>query len=160
MSTVKAIRISRIALLIGALLMASSAFASEKDNCVAVGGTFLTNVGGLGDNTTLGVITGDLKGAVGVQILGQSSWPNGTTIISVQHHLVTETGDTVFIDPANAIGVFVTPGLFALTSYKIHLSGGTGKYKDASGDMSAIGEADFNAGQLIGRYTGQICFPK
>jgi hypothetical protein len=23
--------------------------------------------------------------------------------------------------------------------------------------MSAIGEADFNTGQIIGRYTGQIC---
>jgi hypothetical protein len=141
-------------------LLAGSAFAAEKDNCVAVGGSFLTNVGGFGDNTTLGVITGDLKGAVGVQILGESAGPNGTTIISVQHHLVTETGDTVFIDNAQAIGVFVAPGLFALTNYQIHLSGGTGKFKGASGDMSAIGEADFNSGQLIGRYTGQICYAK
>ena len=160
MHRLKTSQLFRIVPLAFVLLISSIAFADENGNCVKVGGAFLTNVGGFGDNTTLGVITGDLKGAVGVQILGESAGPSGTTIISVQHHLVTDTGETVFIDPANAIGVFVAPGLFALTSYKIHLSGGTGKYKNASGDMSAIGEADFNSGQLIGRYSGHICFAK
>ena len=74
---------------------------------------FMTNLGGFGNNTTLGVITGDIRGAVGVQILGITT-ANGTTTVTVQHHLVTEAGDTVFIDQAQAIGVFVTPDLFAL----------------------------------------------
>jgi len=137
------------------LLLVSSAWAAAN-HCAPVGGTFLTNVGGFGNNTTLGVITGDIKGAVGVQILGVTT-VNGVTTVTVQHHLVTETGDTVFIDQAEAIGVFVAPGLLAITNYKFHLSGGTGRFKDAHGDMSAIGEADFNAGHLIGRYTGRLC---
>jgi hypothetical protein len=60
----------------------------------------MTNVGGFGNNTTLGVITGDIKCAVGVEILGIKTASDGTTTLTVQHHLVTETGDTVFIDQA------------------------------------------------------------
>jgi hypothetical protein len=138
------------------VLLVSSALAEPK-HCAPVGGAFLTNVGGFGDNTTLGVITGDIKGAVGVQIVGFTTAADGTTTISVQHHLVTETGDTVQIDPAQAIAVSVAPGLFAITKYQIHISGGTGRFQGATGDMTAIGEADFNTGHLIGRYTGKLC---
>jgi hypothetical protein len=66
-----------------------------------------------------------------VQILGITT-ANGTTTVTVQHHLVTEIGDTVFIDQAQAIGVFVTPDLFALTNYHFHLSGGTGRFEGAT----------------------------
>jgi hypothetical protein len=92
------------------LLLVSTAMAAPK-HCAPVGGTFITNVGGFGNNTTLGVITGDIKGAVGVEILSIKTAGDGTTTIAVQHHLVTETGDTVFIDQAQAIGVSVAPGL-------------------------------------------------
>jgi hypothetical protein len=138
------------------LLLVTNALAAPK-HCAPIGGTFSTNLGGFGPNTTLGVITGDLKGAVGVQVVGMNTASDGVTTVTVQHHLVTETGDTVFIDQAEAIGVFVAPGLFALTNYHIHISGGTGRYKGATGQMSAIGEADFNSGILIGRYTGELC---
>ena len=137
------------------VLLVSSALAAPK-HCAPVGGAFMTNLGGFGENTTLGVITGDIKGAVGVQILGMTT-ADGTTTVKVQHHLVTETGDTVFIDPAQAIGVFVTPNLFAITNYHFHVSGGTGRFQGATGDMSAIGEVDFSTGHLIGRYTGNLC---
>jgi hypothetical protein len=137
------------------LLLVSSALADPK-HCAPVGGAFMTNLGGFGENTTLGVITGDIKGAVGVQILGMTT-VDGTTTVTVQHHLVTETGDTVFIDQAQAIGVFVAPALFAITNYHFHVSGGTGRFQGATGDMSAIGEVDFSTGHLIGRYTGNLC---
>jgi hypothetical protein len=137
------------------LLLVGSALAAAN-HCAPVGGTFMTNVGGFGANTTLGVITGDIKGAVGVQILGVTTG-DGITTVTVQHHLVTETGDTVFIDKAEAIGVFVAPGLLAITNYHFHVSGGTGRFNDATGDMSAIGEVDFNAGHLVGRYSGHLC---
>lgn len=137
------------------LLLVNSALAAPK-HCAPVGGAFMTNLGGFGENTTLGVITGDIKGGVGVQILGMTT-SNGTTTVTVQHHLVTEAGDTVFIDQAQVIGVFVAPGLFAVTNYQIHVSGGTGRFEGASGDLSAIGEADFNTGQLVGRYSGKLC---
>jgi len=105
----------------------------------------------------LGVATGDLKGAVGVQILSAS--PDFTTI-TVQHHWVTDSGETLSIDQATVRGTFVAPGLLAVTDYKVHLSGGTGRFANASGDMTAIGEIDFNTGHAVLRYSGKVCFTR
>ena len=127
--------------------------------CEAIGGAILTNLGGFGQidgaPTTMGVATGDLKGAVGVQILSAS--PDFTSI-TVQHHWVTENGETLAIDQAVAHGVFVAPGLLAVTDYKVHISGGTGHFAEAKGDTTAIGEIDFNTGQAVLRYRGTVCF--
>ncbi len=127
-------------------------------HCSDVGGVILTNVGGFGliDGmpTTMGTATGDLRGALGVQIVSNS--PDFSTV-GVQHHWVTENGEILSIDPAQAHGVFVAPGLFAITQYQVHLSGGTGRYASATGDISFIGEIDFNSGGAVLRYTGNIC---
>lgn len=127
-------------------------------HCVPIGGAALTNLGGFGPNTTLGIATGDLRGALGVMILSTSQGPGNTTLLHVQHHWVTESGDFVFIDPATATSAQVAPGLFAIVNYPAHLSGGTGKFAGATGDFTSIGEADFNTGHLVLRYSGQVCF--
>ncbi|HKW19493.1 MAG TPA: hypothetical protein VJO35_18430 [Terriglobales bacterium] len=133
------------------------AFAKDP-HCSEIGGVILTNLGGFGtiDNnpTTMGVATGDLKGAIGVEILSISA---DYSTFSVQHHWVTDSGETLTIDNAQAHGTFVGPGLYAITDYKIHLSGGTGRFADASGHMTAIGEIDFNSGQVVLRYSGKVC---
>src|SRR5438552_11896786 len=59
-----------------------------EHHCVPVGGSIITNFGGFGPNTTLGTATGDLRGAVGVNIVGASV---GTSVgslgsFTVQHH--------------------------------------------------------------------------
>src|ERR1700751_4848769 len=91
-------------------LLTVSGFA-KTPTCSDVGGAILTNVGGFGQidgsATTMGVATGDLKGAIGVQIL--SATPDFSTI-TVQHHWVTEDGETLSIGQAEAHGVFVAPG--------------------------------------------------
>jgi len=83
------------------LLLASltvNGFA-QNPHCTAVGGAILTNLGGFGvidgSPTTLGVATGELKGALGVQIVSASS---DFTTITVQHHWVSEDGETLNID--------------------------------------------------------------
>jgi hypothetical protein len=131
---------------------------SAFGQCVHVGGGIVTNVGVISPNRTLGTATGDLKGAVGVQIISQSAGPDGTTVFSVHHFWVTEAGDTIFVKPARLTAAPVAPGLFAVVAYPVSISGGTGKFKGAAGKISLIGEADFNAGQIGLRYTGQICF--
>jgi hypothetical protein len=52
---------------------------SAFGQCVYVGGGIITNVGVISPDRTLGTATGDLKGAVGVQILNRpgSPGPNG-----------------------------------------------------------------------------------
>jgi hypothetical protein len=131
---------------------------SAFGQCVHVGGGVITNVGVISSDRTLGTATGDLKGAVGVQIISQSPGPNGTTVFTVHHFWVTEAGDTIFVEPAQLTAVPVAPGLFAVVTYPISISGGTGKFKGATGKLKIIGEADFNAGEIGLRYTGQVCF--
>jgi hypothetical protein len=145
------------------LFLAATAAAQgsgSDSKCQPIGGFLATNVGGWGPNTTMGVVAGDLAGAVGVEILGISESPAGLVDVKVHHHWVTTTGETLTIDEAHAYGVYVAPGLLAVTDYKVHLSGGTGRYKNATGDISVIGEADFNAGHLGLRFTGQLCYPE
>jgi len=140
------------------VLLAGSSFA-KAPQCKQVGGAILTNLGGFGEidgnPTTLGLATGYLKGALGVQVLTAS--PDFTSI-TVQHHWVTEDGETLSFDQATLHGAYVGPNLLAVTEYKVHLRGGTGRFSRARAELSSIGELDFNTGHAILRYSGTICF--
>jgi hypothetical protein len=131
---------------------------APRSHCSLVGGTITTNFGGIDQNTTLGTATGDLKGAVSGTILGTPGpGANGTVVFHIQHHWVTETGDTLFFDPATATTVPLSQTLFAIVTYPVHLTGGTGRYAGATGDLTAIGEVDLVNGTVF-RYSGQVCF--
>jgi hypothetical protein len=45
-----------------------------------------------------------------------------------------------------------------VTEYKVHLSGGTGRFANATADLSSIGEVDFNTGHAVLRYSGTVCY--
>lgn len=132
--------------------------ATAFGQCLHVGGGVVTNVGVISPDRTLGTATGGLAGAVGVQILGETPGPNGTTVFLVHHYWVTDQGDTIFVEPAQLTAVPVAPGLFAVVTYPVSISGGTGRFAGATGKLTAIGEADFNAGKIGLRYSGQVCF--
>ena len=138
-------------------LLAVHAYGANP-HCSAVGGAILTNLGGFGQidgwPTTMGVATGDLKGAIGVQIVAAS--PDFTSI-TVQHHWVTDAGETLSIDSATLYGAYVTSTLLGVKEYKAHLSGGTGRFEHATGDMSFMGEIDLGSGQVVLRYSGRVC---
>lgn len=144
------------------LLLASLAVNgfAENPHCAAVGGAILTNLGGFGvidgSPTTLGVATGDLKGALGVRIVSAS--PDFTRI-TVQHHWVSEDGETLNFDQATLHGTYVSQTLLAVTEYKIQLiNGGTGRFANATGNLSSIGELDFSTGHAVLRYSGTVCY--
>ena len=138
---------------------AQSASGAEGSHCTRVSGTVMTNFGGFDQNTTLGTATGDLRGAVTGTILGSGPGPNNTVVFHVQHHWVTETGDTLYFDPATATVIPVPPSqtMFAIVTYPVHLRGGTGKFAGATGDLTSIGEVDLSSGTVF-RYSGQVCF--
>jgi len=117
----------------------------------------MTNLGAVDAATTMGVATGDLKGAVGATILSTEG-TGDTLILHVQHHWVTESGDTLDFAPATATTTQVAPGLYAMVTYPVHLKGGTGKFAGATGDITNIGEADLGTGRVVTRYVGQICY--
>jgi hypothetical protein len=144
------------------------AFAQSDEgdrHCVPVAGTVMTNLATIGQSTTLGTATGDLKGAVAATILNVSPGPHGTTLFSVQHHWVTEAGDTLLFDPALATVVPVTPTLFAVVTYPLKLIGGTGRFEGATGTFDhTMGEIDvpnfpsLAGGRTVFRISGNVCF--
>ena len=118
----------------------------------------MTNFGAIDAATTMGNATGDLQGAVSGTILGTPQpGSGGTVVFHVQHHWVTDTGDTIFFDPAVATTIPVSQTVFAIVTYPVHIKGGTGKFAGATGDLSNIGEVDISSGTVF-RYTGQVCF--
>src|SRR5215831_2172415 len=90
-------------------------------HCVPLGGTVMTNF--ISPDTTLGTATGDLRGAISASLLGAPQpGPGGTVVFHVQHHWVTESGDTLTIDPAFATTTPVSQTLFAVVTYPVHIS--------------------------------------
>lgn len=147
---------------VGALCLLAASWATAEPvrkakECNPLGGSVMTNLGVVDANTTLGSATGDLKGAVAVTILDIQPGDNGTTVFTVQHHFVTETGDALFVDKAQATAAPVAPGLFAVVTYPLRIIGGTGRFKGATGTIDNIGEVDLNSGHTVFRYSGQIC---
>jgi len=147
------------------ILVATVAGAFDLDDrgeCLAVGGSVHTNLGVIPGSTTfgttLGTATGDLKGAAAATILDVTTGADGLTVFTVQHHWVTESGDTIILDVATASARMVAPGLFAIVKYRLAIAGGTGRFKGATGHLDSIGEVDLNAGRTVFRYTGRVCF--
>ena len=135
--------------------------SNAQPHCKPISGTVMTNLGVVDQSTTLGVVEGDLKGAVAASILNVAAGQGGTVVFSVQHHFVTESGDNILVDPASATTKEVAPGLFAVLNYPVHIKGGTGKFLGATGDFNNIGAAELNAdgtGRTVFRYSGQVCF--
>lgn len=143
-------------LILGLVTIGTFAFAGQK-HCVSTSGSLITNFGVVDANTTLGPATGDLKGAVAATVLSITPNPDGTVSFHVQHHWVTEAGDTIYMDPATAVTLPLSQTLFAIIKYPVHITGGTGKFAGATGDLTAIGEADLAAGTAL-RYSGKVCY--
>jgi hypothetical protein len=166
-------RIARIAFLISAAVLSFTLIVSSgghpaaapqprstssQPHCVSVGGMLMTNFGAIDQITTMGTATGDLAGAVSGTLLGAPGpGPGGTVVFHIQHQWVTESGDTLFFDPATATAVPLSQTLFAIVTYPVHLTGGTGRFAGATGDIDAMGEVDLVRGTVF-RYGGQVCF--
>jgi hypothetical protein len=132
--------------------------SNAAPHCQPIAGTVMTNLGVVNDSTTLGVVDGDLKGAVAATILNVTQGSNGTVVFTVQHHFVTQSGDTILTDVATATTTVVAPGLYAVLSYPVHITGGTGRFAGVTGDFNNIGAADLSTGRTVFRYSGQVCF--
>ena len=116
----------------------------------------MTNIAAIDSTYNLGPVFGDLEGSVAAKIMSQNS--DGS--FTLQHYWVLNTGDTILLKPAilhpfgNATIVAVVWG-----NYKSDISGGTGAYAGATGQLSYFGLADFGALTLVLRYKGQVCTP-
>ena len=146
-------------------MMSSCLFARDDETyCREVSGGIVTDflsppaVG----SSTLGTATGDLRGGLGVVILGITNGQNGSTVFHVQHHWVTETGDTIFLADAYATAYPTSvSGLFAAKYIDgVNITGGTGRFAGATGNIASWGAVDLSQGQVVLRYQGTICLPR
>jgi hypothetical protein len=148
------------AAMVAALCLAASAAAGQSTNaqphCTPVGGSVMTNF--ITPDTTLGTATGDLRGAVSASVLGVTPAADGTVVFTIQHHWTTEAGDTLEIALAEAKAKEVATGLYAILSYPVSISGGTGRFAGASGTVWNIGAVDLNTQRTVFRYHGNVCF--
>jgi hypothetical protein len=148
------------ALVLTSVTMGLSAAPGFAKHCQDVGGGVLTNF--LDATHTEGTVTGDFRGAIGVAVTGVTSGPNGTTIYHVQHHWVTDAGDTIDLKDAY-LSTFPTsdPNRVVADYLKgVDLIGGTGRFDGATGSLSSVfGAVDLNKGQLTLRFEGIFCFP-
>lgn len=143
-------------------LCVSPGLAAGSGHCQDVGGGVLTNfldptqcASSVGLRTD-GPVTGDLRGAVGVQVLGV----NGN-VYYVRHHWVTESGDTIVLKDAFLTTFPASDPNRALADYLdgIDITGGTGRFDGATGHLSSVfGAVDLNLGQITLRYAGTVCF--
>ncbi len=153
------------------LMIAPCLFAQGGEkNCQEVSGGVVTNIlsekGTVNGKdfifTTLGTVTGDLKGAVGIYIFSITPGSNNGIVAKVHHHWVTEAGDTIFLQDATATAFQVGPfsGVYAVAddSYTVNIIGGTGRFAGATGKLSTIGVLDTNQGKIVLRYQGTVCF--
>jgi hypothetical protein len=143
-------------------LCTAPGFAAGSGHCQDVGGGVLTN---FLDPTqcaspvglcTDGPVTGDLRGAVGVQVLGVKG-----NVYHVRHHWVTESGDTIVLKDAFLTTYPTSDPNRALADYLdgVDISGGTGRFDGATGHLSSVfGAVDLNLGQITLRYAGTVCF--
>jgi hypothetical protein len=130
-----------------------------ESNCHEVAGGITTNF--VDSSETLGSATGDLAGGLGVRVLNQESGSGGRVLLTVQHHWVTVTGETVSLDQA-VVTLFPTPvpGLYAgsyLHGVNLNRSG-TGRFAGASGKIYAWGAADLGKSEVTLRYSGSVCY--
>jgi hypothetical protein len=135
---------------------AAAQSSHAQPHCRAVGGSLMTNF--IAAERTLGTAEGDLRGAVSATLLGVSQGPNGTTVFSVQHYWVTETGDRIDMEVATATATEIVPGMFAIISYPVKITGGTGRFEGATGQLQNIGSIDLTTQRTVFRYVGEVCF--
>jgi hypothetical protein len=158
-----------------ACVCATPGFAAGGVHCQDIGGGILTNFldpsqclptsgSPVGNLCTDGVATGDLRGAVGVQVLTFTS-SNSSGISNVlhnRHHWVTESGDTISLAEADLTNFTTSDPNRLLADYRqgIDIIGGTGRFDGATGHFSSVfGAVDLNLLQITLRYAGTVCFP-
>lgn len=136
--------------------LALSAGAAVAD-CRPVAGTIDATVIGGEPLNVLGSVTGDLAGATRAVVLGQGAGDDGRVTLDLAHDFVTfNRGSLRTTDSAVWTPVPGREGVFHMsTTYTI--TGGTGAYDGATGQLLNDGVADTTTGLVTLRYAGEVC---
>ena len=156
--------VSLALLLMGAAVLASA--QTTPQNCTPLGGILFTNVAAIENRINVGVAYGDLAGTVAAAIIAgptMTGFPaQGRQQIqfTVQHYWVTDKGEIILFKPAAATADTTSKdNVVAITydNYVATITGGTGRFANATGTVKFMGAVDFNESHLVLRYSGQLC---
>ena len=125
--------------------------AAANGHCQPVGGSVFTNFVDPPTNA-LGPVSGDLAGAVSVQILAI----NGN-VYHIRKHFVTTSGDTMTVADTDFTTYPTSVSGLAAAMEPMTITGGTGRFDGATGSVTFFGAINGD-GEVTLRYSGTICF--
>jgi hypothetical protein len=125
--------------------------------CEQVAGSITATIVGGEPLNVLGTVSGDLEGATRAVVMGQEAGEDGRVALDLTHDFVTLDGSSLkTMDKAVWTPVPGHEGVFHMrTTYTI--TGGTGTYAAASGELVNEGVAETTTGLVTLRYGGQVC---
>jgi hypothetical protein len=124
--------------------------AAASGHCQPVGGSVFTNF--VDPTDAVGPVSGDLAGAVSVQILAI----NGN-VYHIRKHFVTTSGDTMTVADTDFTTYPTSVSGLAAATEPMTITGGTGRFDGATGSVTFFGAINGD-GEVTLRYSGTICF--
>jgi hypothetical protein len=123
---------------------------ADNPHCRHVGGSVFTNF--VDPTDAVGPVSGDLAGAVSVQILAI----NGN-VYHIRKHFVTTSGDTMTVADTDFTTYPTSVSGLAAATEPMTITGGTGRFDGATGSVTFFGAINGD-GEVTLRYSGTICF--
>lgn len=133
----------------------------EKDKsqqCKSVSGSISANIvqnPNVSTGLALGTVTGDLQGSTMATFT--TSERDGNIDLTLHHNFASDARDTL---STSDTGVLIpVPGLTGIYRMSVHyeITGGAGKFANASGFLNNHGEAGLVNGLLTLTYSGMVC---
>ena len=141
-------------------LMIFTSGAEAKSDCDKVSGTGHTLA--VGPATFQGVANLTLNNTdvivtVTTNLLGPpTATEDGTLLATTSHTFVFQDGSSLTTLDQAVLSPTSTPGLYNL-NVRASITGGTGTYQDACGQLSIHGTINFLSGEVEWSVTGRIC---
>lgn len=138
---------------IGLTLTLGAANVAQAD-CISVHGTIVGHQ--ISPTSFTGTVTGDLAGtAMGTnfQILSVSG--DRTFHFIVDHILSTAQGN-LYASTVDGVLAPMAPPVYRVNEHNV-VTGGTGAYAGATGNIDITGVFDFSSGQFSVSYDGEVC---
>jgi hypothetical protein len=136
-----------------ALVFAAAPALEAQSGCISVSGTI---VGSFTSNTTVaGTVSGGLAGSVSAVILDIQASGDGALHVQMQHTFTTSGGSELRTMDQAVLSPTAPPEYRMDTLYTI--TGGTGKFANATGFLHNHGDVNLSTGAVSLRYNGVIC---
>ena len=156
--------VSLALLLMGAAVLVSA--QTTPQNCTPLGGILFTNVAAIENRINVGVAYGDLAGTVaaaiiaGPTVIGFPAQGRQQIQFTVQHYWISDKGEIILFKPAAATADTTSKDKVVAIVYDnsvATITGGAGRFANATGTVKFMGAVDFNENHLVLRYSGQLC---